>query len=247
MDKIGGGKFTGNNRFSLLMKINKLENLESIQSGKLYMNNLKYYVDLEKTTGEQGIGDVQEASWTNIKKHKLFIQVKVEERKEVPIGPAPGIIYDEEALYHPVFCMMFKLINLQKENKMQSVGQFQLSKEKLADFIDNDIGALIITDVGEFLNRVQIATREIGIAGKHGAVKYRDKRIPNIVNSEIQLDDSFTKDLRFQKKSEFRIELFTQRKEDMILDIGDIPDISFIAKGDRIFDKLPTIFQQYIE
>lgn len=233
--------------FALLVKISKLEYLKSIQSGKLYMNNLKYYVDLEKTTGEQGIGDVQEASWINIKKHKLFIQVEGEERKEMPIGPAPGIIYDEEALYHPVFCMMFKLINLQKENETQSVGQFQLSKEELADFIDNDIGALIITDVGEFLNRVQIATREIGIAGKHGAVNYRDKRVPNIVNGGIQLDDSFTKDLRFQKQSEFRIELFTQRKEAMILDIGDIHDISFIAKGDRIFDKLSIIFQQYIE
>lgn len=67
------------------------------------------------------------------------------------------------------------------------------------------------------------------------------------MNGGIQLDDSFTKDLRFQKQSEFRIELFTQRKEAMILDIGDIHDISFIAKGDRIFDKLSIIFQQYIE
>lgn len=156
--------------FVLLVKTSELEYLESIQNGKLYMNNLKYYVELEKNTREQGIGDIQEASYINIRKHKLFIQVEAEERKEVPIGPAPGIIYNEEALYHPVFCMMFKLIDLQKENETQSVGQFQLSQEELADFIDNnkDIGVLIITDVGEFLNRVQIAIKKLGIAGKHG-------------------------------------------------------------------------------
>lgn len=232
--------------FALLVKTSKLKYLESIQNGKLYMNNLKYYVELEKTTREQGIGDIQEASYINIRKHKLFIQVEGEERKEVPIDPAPGIIYNEEALYHPVFCMMFKLIDLQKENETQSVGQFQLSQEELADFIDNnkDIGVLIITDVGEFLNRVQIATKKIGIAGKHGAIKYRNKRIPNIVDGEIQLDDSFTKDLRFQKQSEFRIELFTHIEEHMILDIGDIHDISCIVKGDRIFDKLSIIVQE---
>lgn len=235
--------------FALLVKISRLEYLESIQNGKLYMNNLKYYVELEKTTSEQGIGDIQEASWINIRKHKLFIQVEGEERKEVPIGPAPGIIYDGESLYHPVFCMMFKLIDLLKENETQSVGQFQLSQEELADFIDDDkdIGALIITNVGEFLNRVQITAKKLGIAEKHGAIKYRNKRIPNIVNGRIQLDDSFTKDLRFQKQSEFRIEIFTHEEEAMILDIGDIHDISFIVKGDRIFDKLSIAFQEYME
>lgn len=78
-------------------------------------------------------------------------------------------------------------------------------------------------------------------------IKYRNKRIPNIMDGGIQLDDSFTKDLRFQKQSEFRIELFTHMEEPMILDIGDIHDISFIVKDDRIFDKLSIIVQEYME
>lgn len=53
-----------------------MEHLEFIQNGKLYMNNLKHYVELKKTTDEQGIGDIQEASYINIKRHKLFIQVE---------------------------------------------------------------------------------------------------------------------------------------------------------------------------
>lgn len=67
------------------------------------------------------------------------------------------------------------------------------------------------------------------------------------MNGGIQLDESFTKDLRFQKQSEFRIELFTHRDEAMILDIGDIYDISFIVKEHRIFDKLSIIIKEHME
>lgn len=81
-------------------KISKRQYLEDIRLGKLYMKNLQFFVDLEEKYHNVGQGDKGEASLINIKKHELFIN-----GKKVPIGPAPGVIRDEDALKKPVFCL----------------------------------------------------------------------------------------------------------------------------------------------
>ena len=43
--------------WSMLMKFGSEENLKKLQAGQLYMKNLKYYVDLEKTTDDEAVGD----------------------------------------------------------------------------------------------------------------------------------------------------------------------------------------------
>ncbi|MGC8229354.1 hypothetical protein ACP2W0_10150 [Pseudobacillus badius] len=35
---------------------------ESLQAGNIYMNSLKYYIDLEKESGVRGVGDALEAA-----------------------------------------------------------------------------------------------------------------------------------------------------------------------------------------
>lgn len=115
----------------VLLKISKVKYLQEIQAGNLYMNNLKYYVDLEKETQQQGIGDIREASLGNIKRHELFIQVGEKEKKKVPINPSPGIIYDMEAIYYPVFCLMGKTIFLKRETAHNTLENWLLVKRKL--------------------------------------------------------------------------------------------------------------------
>ena len=41
----------------MLMKFGSEENLKKLQKGQLYMKNLQYYVDLEKTTDDEDVGD----------------------------------------------------------------------------------------------------------------------------------------------------------------------------------------------
>ena len=41
----------------MLMKFGSEENLKKLQNGQLYMKNLQYYVDLEKTTDDEDVGD----------------------------------------------------------------------------------------------------------------------------------------------------------------------------------------------
>lgn len=43
--------------WSMLMKFGSEENLKKLHAGQLYMKNLKYYVDLEKTTDDEAVGD----------------------------------------------------------------------------------------------------------------------------------------------------------------------------------------------
>ena len=43
--------------WSMLMKFGSEKNLRKLQAGQLYMKNLKYYVDLEKTTDNEDVGD----------------------------------------------------------------------------------------------------------------------------------------------------------------------------------------------
>ncbi|WP_432702417.1 hypothetical protein [Lysinibacillus sphaericus] len=234
-----------NLNYIILAKISSLRYLKDIQAGKLYMNNLKFYVDLEKNSGKQGIGDLLEASLINIKRHKLFIEIDGEEKKEIPIGPPPGIIYDTNALYHPVFCLMIKEIDLQNVDINQWQGNFQISEEEVEDFADNtnEVGALVIFDVLEFLNRIKLATNAMNIEANIGRVRYRDKRLPELSDQGLVLDNTFTKDLRFKKQSEFRIELLVHQDAHMILDIGSIHDISYIIEGDKITSATRINFQ----
>lgn len=226
--------------FPVIIKILKEEYIESLLNGNLYMNNLKFFVDLEKETGKQGVGDIREASLLNIKRHELFIQINGEDRQQVEIGSAPGIIYDEKALYHPVFCAIGKIINLENNGKNQYVGILQLQEENIVDFIsgeDSTYKAVVIVNCIDFLDKIN----RNGIPGKHGFVKYRDMGLPNIVDGKWFLDDTFTKDNRFKNQSEFRIELFIHSEKPYVLEIGDIRNFAFVVECKTLLTGLTII------
>ena len=54
-------KKTIENGWSMLMKFGSEENLKRLQKGQLYMKNLQYYVDLEKATDDEDVGDKYDA------------------------------------------------------------------------------------------------------------------------------------------------------------------------------------------
>lgn len=228
---------------TVFIKITRDIYVPDFQSGKLYMNNLKYYVDLEKETQKRGIGDIREASLANIYKHELFIQVNGEERRKIPIGPAPGIIYDNEALFHPVFCSIGKVFVLDKINDKQYVGEISLKREEIEDFIDgtNSYKAIVVFNVIEFLERIYATAYKLKIAGKHGFIKYRDIKFPNVIDGKWILDDTFTKDIRFKNQSEFRMELFTHAEQAFVLDVGDLHDVSIAIECEKLLSGLSII------
>lgn len=230
--------------FPVIIKILKEEYANDLLDGNLYMNNLKYFVDLESDFGKKGVGDIREASLLNIKKHKLFIEIDGQERKEVKIGPAPGIIYDESSLNHPVFCAIGKIVHLENSGNGKYIGQLILQKENLVDFISNEEGeykAIVIVDCTDFLDKI----KNCGVAFKSGLIKYRDMRVPIISGRGLILDDTFTKDKEFENQSEFRIELLMHSKEPYVLEIGDMRSIAFKIDCKTLLTGITII--QYIE
>lgn len=227
-----------------LFKIVKKEFLQDLVQGKLFMNNLQFFVDLEKKTGKQGVGDIREGSLLKISKHKLFIQYDGGERKEVEIGPPPGIIYDETALEHPVFCMVGKIFIQEKVGDGEYACTISLDRDLLNDFTegnDKDYSVVLIFNVIDFLDRLEKAIKRAGLSGKSGFINYRNLSLPKIVDGELILDDTFTKDNRFKKQSEYRIELFKQSEEPFVLEIGDISDIAVVLEVEQIEKGLSII------
>lgn len=230
--------------FPVLIKILKKEYVDDLLDGKLYMNNLKYYVDLEKSTGRRGIGDVREASLANIQKHELFVQYDGGDRIKLDPGPAPGIIYDEEALYHPVFCSIGKVFCFGYIGNNRYTGKIFLGREEMEDFIGNSDGeykAVIIFNCIEFLERIH--SKKLPV--KSGLIAYRDMRFPRVVDGNWYLDDTFTKDIWFSKQSEYRIELCQRSEVPYIMDIGDIRDCSIVVDCEKLVSGL--FFTQAVE
>lgn len=233
----------------MLFKIIKKTYLRGLLDGNLYMNTLKFFVDLERNTGKQGIGDIREGSLLKISKHQLFIQYEGEERQEVEIGPPPGIIYDQSVLEHPVFCMVGKIFIQDKIGEGEYACNISLEKELLNDFTegnDDDYCVVAIFNYVDFIDRIEKAITKAGITGKSGFINYRDMSLPRIVNGNWVLDDTFTKDNRFKIQSEYRIEINKQCKEPYVLKIGDISDIAIVLSVDQV-EKGLTILQRIIE
>ncbi len=224
--------------YPILAKIVKKEHVSDLLNGKLYMNNLKYFVDLEQKTGIAGVGDIREASLASIKKHRLFIQIDGEERNEIEIEPPPGIIYDTDALYHPVFCCMHNDIKLQREGKTNEyLGTMKLTEKNFIDFTENNQDTykiVIILDVCSFFARFKSALEKNNIMANIGPVQYRDRSIPNIQNGQWILDNTFIKDIRFKDQLEFRFELLFRSPNPYILDIGNIQDIAISADCEKL-------------
>lgn len=236
--------------FPVLLKISKRNYLESIHKGKLYMNNLQYFIDLEKRTGIKGIGDEQEASRIIIKRHELWVSENGGESHQIEIGPAPGIVYDKSSLLHPIFCLMYKNLILEKFATDEYSGILKLSDDEVKDFVsssDNDYGVLIIFDIETFLDNIYKGAEKNGFQGRHGRIEYRDKRLPRLENGYIVPDNTFVKDIRFQNQSEFRIELYKDTKDPYIFDIGSLENISTITSLNTILQGLHITQKIYAE
>lgn len=214
-------------------KLGPKERLEQLRkTGKLYMKNLDYFINLETEFLEKGRGDASEASQMIIKRHELFIN-----GEQVEIGPAPGIIRDQRYINSPVFCLMGKNIlkNCIENNVSESVFKVDFDDRLLSDFSDESPPyVLVITDAKKFFNRIDKAINKLNIAARRGFINYRDKRIPNVIEGQLLLDDVFTKDLSFSHQEEYRILLDMEVEDYYELNIGSIEDISYIVDSSII-------------
>ena len=227
----------------MFIKFGKEEYLLEMQSGKLYMQNLQSFIDLEKTSGVLGVGDKYDGllPFTNVqatlidpKTNALMIQMQ-----------CPVVEFNFGYTKCPIFCMfLFDYRNYvkheQTNNKLTIYYEFT---KKNKECINKDFGshALAVTNHQEFFRRINLVFQKNGYAVKCARVNYYDEHI----NSKEHMYDVFSDNSRvafwkreaFKHQQEFRYMITNiDINKPIIIDIGNIADITHLLPVEKLLD-----------
>lgn len=211
-----------------LIKFQSEERLLSFRSGHLYAKRMSYYRQLEENTGDDTVGDSFEGmlhvNEGSIRFHETGETIALKDAL-VPTANSDDC----------VFCMFGFPYGKDKHSFTEK------QKEEMRKFGDM---ALVITDENEFVKRVEIAAKKAGFTAHYDAVKYYDPSIDyvNIILSALQgnWNLAFWKRKNYEYQQEVRfvfspdVEDFSKDIDHIILDIGDISDISWILPSQYV-------------
>ena len=89
---------------------NNIDHLKAIQNGKLFMNNGKYFIDLECDSNIQGIGDKNE--FNNVMYNVKYSILESGSDEILADGISPRFTTRlDKYLYSPLFCLSFFFLN----------------------------------------------------------------------------------------------------------------------------------------
>jgi hypothetical protein len=230
-------------------KFGKLDRLNDLRGGHIYMKNLEYFIQEELNTGIKGRGDKDEAVMFNSTNVKAF-----DPDSDLLIFTAKAQVRHLNDNYKPAFCMMLKdlfqhPVRLDYPNL---ITELRFDEKLLEDFSDDGRKPfiMIITDVGEFFNRIQIALIPKNLRILRGFVKYRDTNVVWKTESGIEFNDAFCKNGNFKYQEEYRLLLETKVEDHYELNIGSIKDITEIVEAKNIIKngiKVNIKIQELIE
>lgn len=207
-----------------LIKFKSSEIIESLRSGKIYLNSLKWFREYENESGDMVVGDSYEGM-LHINDGELIIK-ETGEHQRLNDTILPTVLSDSY-----VFCMTY--ID-PRNDKFEFTDE---QKEELVQFGDT---ALIILDSDAFISRVKKAAEEKGYKIYFNNVHYYDETndwadifislIPGTHNI------AFWKRKTYRNQQEFRMVIPVERyTEDHIeLDIGNISDISEVFTTQQV-------------
>ena len=207
-----------------LIKFKNTRIINSLKSGKIYLNSLKWFREYENELGDVVVGDSYEGM-LHINEGELIIKETGEHHK-LNDTIIPTVLSNSY-----VFCMTY----IDPKNDKFEFDDEQ--KEELRNFGD---AALVILDSEEFLARIKKAAEEKGYKIYFNKVHYYDEKVDwaDIFISLIQgtHNIAFWKRKAYSNQQEFRIVIPVEDyTEDHIeLDIGDISDISKIFTTEQV-------------
>ena len=225
---MGGRRIQFQIKGTPLIKFQSEERLLSFRAGHLYAKRMSYYRRLEEETGDNTVGDCFEGML-----HVNEGEVRFPETGEtltLKDALVPTLNSDD-----CVFCMFG--FSCEKDEHHFSEEQ----KNEMQKFGDM---ALIITDEREFVRRVEEAAKKKGFTAHYGAVRYYDPRndYVNIILSIMQgnWNVAFWKRKEYEYQQEVRFifspdgEDFDKEVDHLMLEIGDISDISWIIPSQYV-------------
>ncbi|GEM_PF-222880 len=230
--------------FNYLIKFGTKERLESLQKGNLYMNNLKYFNDLEKTSGISGMGDINDGKLV-LNSLKIQLIDPNDDKKIIEFDTDKSMLEIGIAQL-PVFCMYTidkrNLIEEEIEDENTYIFKFGFKDEEKTK-IQSSFGpyALMIKNHDEFIKRLTSAFRKNNFHYMGSKVLYSDfsinekERIEDCSSNEFRF--AYWKDYnKFEHQHEYRV-LCTNNpvEKNMEIFIGDISDITLLLKTEDLF------------
>ena len=225
--------------WSMLMKFGSEENLKKLQSGQLYMKNLKYYVELEKTTDDEDVGDKYDGQMV-LQDVKISMYT-IDTNEFIAQFDAPAASMNLGYLECPVFCMfMFDYRNHveeQLEGELLTV-KYQFTEEQLAKMPNFGDSVLIIKNGDEFIKRVKKGLLDAGYGFTRDHVQYYG--FNNMEHlKQVQKDNSriaFWKRDKYAYQQEYRILIHYFVDDFLSVNIGDISDITDLLKTEELLN-----------
>lgn len=225
--------------WSLLMKFGSEENLKKLQAGQLYMKNLKYYVDLEKTTDDEDVGDKYDGQMV-LQDIKINMYT-VDTNKFIAQFNAPTASMDLGYLQCPVFCMFIFDYRNHVEEHLDGENltvKYQFTEEQLKKMPNFGDSVLIIKNGDEFVNRVKKGLLDAGYEFTRDYVQYY--AFNNVEHlKQVQKDNSriaFWKRNKYSYQQEYRFLVHDFVDDYLSVDIGDISDITQLLRTEELLN-----------
>lgn len=223
----------------MLLKFGSEVNLKKLQLGHLYMKNLQYYVDLEKTTSDENVGDKYdgqmvlqdvEVSMLTADTHQFLGQFSAS-NASVNLG----------YLKCPVFCMfMFDYRNHTSEKLDGDIlkVRYEFTPEQLKNLPNFGESVLIIKNGDEFINRIKARLLSKGIGYSRDFVSYygcnNSEHVKQIQKDNLRI--AYWKRQKYEYQQEYRFIAHTEVDDYLSIHIGDISDISQLVKTEDLLN-----------
>lgn len=218
------------------IKFTREENwAKDILEGKLFMNKVDYYRQLELNSGIKGQGDLSE-----LKAKIIPLEIKIESKDTnlaIPLKVKSLEFELDEDKQKPVFCITGltiddMIIDSYCENSVKL--RFPYKKEE-ADLLRKEFGEyVVVLNPKQFEENISNTLNNEGIGWIFGKVKYTGEnsfeRIEAFSNSTPER--FLYKDLEFQHQKEYRLVLDENIENNKTLSIGSLCNAGGIQRID---------------
>ena len=225
--------------WSILMKFGSEKNLRKLQAGQLYMKNLKYYVDLENTTGDEDIGDKYDGQMM-LQDVKISMYT-LDTHKFIARFSAPSSSINLGYLDCPVFCMFVFDYRNHVEEHLEGENltvKYRFTEEQLKKIPNFGDSVLIIKNGDEFINRVKKGLLDAGYAFARDHVQYyafnNMEHLKQVQGNNSRI--AFWKRDKYSYQQEYRFLIHDFVDDYLSVEIGDISDITKLLKTDEFLN-----------
>ena len=231
LDLMDGGGIDLNS--AIICKIQKLNRLQELQRGHVYMKTLDYFREKELRDPASGAGDSDEGIIARMPTAELYVDMgsgKFEDSKKVADLENVAMSVVGKTV---VFCAM--CLNFERKDDLNPYILTYFPNEKmLVDFATGPkekYGTLFILR-DPFIARCKAELIKRNLGGRAKRIIYEDKPDPKQLSKNLS-DAVFVKRTKFSHQNEYRLWVNTEVDDHLILDIGDISDISVCLPMDQ--------------